>query len=88
VSDEVRRRELAGVVDAAQRAAGVLVARHRGDVSGSQELLATFADDRELAGGALLLAELTMSLYSDETGRDFADCLQDLNLQMESAVGR
>ncbi|RNL64901.1 hypothetical protein EFK50_02650 [Nocardioides marmoriginsengisoli] len=81
-----RLAELQHVVDAGQRAAGVLAARARGDRAGAGELLQTFADDRELATGALLVAELTLGLYGAETGRDVESCVRELNLQLEQAL--
>lgn len=82
-----RRRELLHVVDSAQRAAGMLAARHRGDVDDAMDLMASFTDDHDLASGALLLAELTLGLYSNETGRDIDTLVRELNLQMESSFG-
>ncbi|MCZ3387527.1 MAG: superoxide dismutase [Actinomycetia bacterium] len=80
-----RRQELLAVVDSAQRAAGVLLARHRGDSEDARDLLLSFDNDRDLASGALLLAELTLGLYSQETGRDLETSVRDLNLNMESS---
>jgi len=45
----------------------------------------SFDNDRDLASGALLLAELTLGLYSQETGRDLETCVRELNLHMESS---
>ena len=81
------RRELLHVVDSAQRAAGMLAARHRGDVEDALDLMSSFTDDHDLASGALLLAELTLGLYSTETGRDMDTCVRELSLQMESSFG-
>ena len=72
-------------MDSAQRAAGMLLARHRGDIEDARDLLQSFGNDRDLTSGALLLAELTLGLYSQETGRDLETCVRDLNLNMESA---
>lgn len=81
-----RRRELLHVVDSAQRAAGMLAARHRGDIEDAMDLMQSFDNDRDLASGALLLAELTLGLYSQETGRDLETCVRELNLHMESSI--
>lgn len=83
-----RAAELHDVVDAAQRAAGVLAARARGDREGAAGLIGTFASDRELAGGSLLVAELLLGMHAAETGRSVDDCVRELNLQMEAAVRR
>jgi hypothetical protein len=81
-----RQRELLGVVDSAQRAAGVLAARHRGDTRDAADLLASFDDDRSLASGSLLLAELALGLYRRHTGEPMDACIRDLCLQMETSV--
>lgn len=83
-----RHAELERVVDAAQRASGVLAARARGDQAGAAGLMQTFSDDRELAAGALLVAELALKLYAAESGRDAEDCVRELNLTMEQALQR
>lgn len=75
------------MVGAAQRAAGVLAARHRGDGEGVATLLGSFPDERALAGGSLLLAELALGLLSAETGQSFDDCVQRLSVDLEQAVG-
>lgn len=80
-----RREQLLPVVDAAQRAAGILAARHRGDREGAR-LLVTEMSSEDLAGGALLLAELALSLYADASGEDVERCLQDLASDLERAV--
>lgn len=48
--------DLAHLVGADQRVAGVIAARHRNDPEGVALLMSTFPNDRALAGGALLLA--------------------------------
>lgn len=83
---EGRAAELRPVVDAAQRVAGVLAARRRGDAAGASSLMRSFVDERELAGGALLLAEITLGLYGEETGRDVDACVRELSLQLEQAL--
>lgn len=86
MSDPVRRAELAPVVEAAQRVAGVIAARGRGDAAGARALLQAFADERELAGGALLVAELSLGLLRDETGESLDDCVRELCVVMESSL--
>lgn len=75
------------MVSAAQRVAGVVAARGRGDAEGARELMGAFADERELAGGALLVAELSLGLLQRETGDSLDDCVRDLCVYMESALG-
>jgi hypothetical protein len=84
--DPDRRAELSPVVSAAQRVAGIVAARGRGDVEGARELLRTFEDERELAGGALLVAELSLGLLHRQSGESLEDCVRDLCVEMESAL--
>lgn len=81
-----RRAELLRVVDAAQRSAGVLAARDRGDRRGAAALLTSFEDQQLLASGSLLLAELAVSQCAAATGRTAEECLQELCLDMERAL--
>jgi Fe-Mn family superoxide dismutase len=87
VTGAARREELAPVVDAAQRVAGLVAARGRGDVGGARELMMSFEDDRELASGALLVAELSLGLLRRETGGSLDQCVRDLCTEMASALG-
>lgn len=47
----------------------------------------TFKDPAELAGGALLVAELSLGLLRRETGESLEACVHDLCVAMEAAVG-
>ncbi|MBE1603668.1 superoxide dismutase [Actinopolymorpha pittospori] len=80
--------DLAELVDAAQRVAGVLAARHRHDPEGVATLMGTFPNDRALAGGSLLLAEIALGLYRRETGQSMDDCVRELTTQLENALPR
>lgn len=80
------RQALAPVVAAAQRVAGIVAARNRGDTADANELMRSFSDAREFAGGALLVAELSLRLLQRETGEPFDQCVQDLCVDMESAL--
>ncbi|MBS2938351.1 hypothetical protein KDN32_11415 [Nocardioides sp. J2M5] len=86
MTDDERREALSPVVSAAQRVAGVVAARARGDRDGARALMGTFADEAELASGALLVAELSLGLLHRETGESLEDCVRDLCLEMESAL--
>jgi hypothetical protein len=77
--------DVGAVVDATQRLAGVLAAWHRGDADGAAALMNSFADDRALAGGALLLADLALRLYSDQSGQSMQDCVQELSAHLDLA---
>lgn len=78
---------LSDVANAAQRAAGVLAARHRGDPEGVRTLLGSFADERALAGGSLLLADLALRLVCEQTGESVEQCVQRLTARLGAAVG-
>ena len=82
-----REGQLAEVVDAAQRVAGIVAARGRGDADGARELMLSFDDERQLAGGALLVAELSLGLLQRQTGESLEECVHDLCVEMESALG-
>lgn len=88
---ERRRDALLDVVSAAQSIAGAIAARHRGDAGGAAELLAGVADPQALAEGAMLLAEISLGLYQEQTEESMDACVRDLNLRMEvvaRSVGR
>jgi hypothetical protein len=87
-SSPTGQQELHNVVDAAQRVAGVLAARHRGDNRDAAELLTSFESSEAMAEGALLLADLCLALYRDQTGESMDDCVRDLCLQMEAALAK
>lgn len=71
------------IVDAAQRAAGIVAARHRRDPDGVRGLLQSFPDDATLAGGCLLLADLVLRMYSANTGQNIDACVQQLTLDLD-----
>ncbi|WBB80148.1 superoxide dismutase [Micromonospora sp. WMMD882] len=71
---------------AAQQAAGVVAARHRGDLAGAEELLAGFPDEGARVRGFCLLAELSLSLVRSQTGQTMDELVQELTLLMASAT--
>ncbi|GAA3600773.1 hypothetical protein GCM10022223_15520 [Kineosporia mesophila] len=81
-----RRAELLELVDAAQRVAGVIAARDRGDKDGAAQLLASLTDDGLLAQGALLLTDMLLQVHRVSTGDDVQTTLQQLSLQLEASV--
>lgn len=81
------REELTPVVVAAQRVAGLLAARARGDAEGARTLMGTFDDEWEFATGALLVAELSLGLLGERTGESMDECVRDLCVEMENALG-
>jgi hypothetical protein len=67
--------------DAAQRAAGVIAARHLGDFEGANTLLAGM-DDHTRAAGCLFLADLAVSLLAQATGQDIDVVAGELSLHI------
>jgi hypothetical protein len=67
--------------DAAQRTAGVIAARHRGDLEGSEQLL-TGLDDHSRAAGGLFLADLAISLLATLQGQSVDDVAGELSLHI------
>ena len=70
------------MVEAAQRAVGVLAARRRGDASGAQALMDSFPNDGARAFGFLLVSELTLVLLEKSTGEPAVQLCQDLSLNI------
>ncbi|WP_182876522.1 superoxide dismutase [Microbispora sp. H10670] len=71
-----------------QQAAGVIAAKHRGDLAGAEALLAGFPDDQARLQGFCLLAELALSLVRAQTGQSMDDLVQELTLHMAGAALR
>ncbi|WP_370288200.1 hypothetical protein [Nocardioides sp.] len=88
MNEAERRAALEPVVVAAQKVAGIVAARGRGDADGARRLMGSFDDERDLAGGALLVAELSLAMLQRETGESLDDCVRDLCVQMEQALVR
>ncbi|WP_370247448.1 hypothetical protein [Nocardioides sp.] len=80
------RHDLAPVVASAQRVAGLLAARHRGDAEGARQLMDGFDGEQDLARGALLVAELSLGLLQRESGQSLDQCVHDLCLHLEQAL--
>lgn len=80
--------ELLPLIDAAQRVAGVVAARGRGDADGARNLLTSFEDREQLAAGSLLVAELSLGMLRQETGSSLDALVRDLCLQLETAADR
>lgn len=67
--------------DAAQKAAGIIAARSRGDVAGAERLLASM-DDHTRAAGSLFLADLVVGLLASYEGRPVEVVAAELSLQV------
>ncbi|MFF3865699.1 superoxide dismutase [Micromonospora sp. NPDC001898] len=71
---------------AAQRAAGVIAAKHRGDLAGAQALLEAFPDEACRTRGFQLLAELALSILRTQTGETMDEIVQELSLHIANAA--
>ncbi|MEV5695495.1 superoxide dismutase [Micromonospora globbae] len=78
----------ASAFTAAQRAAGVIAAKHRGDLDGAEQLLAAFPDEATRTRGFMLLAELALTLVGTQTGQTMDDLVQELTLHIAAAIDR
>ncbi|MET8907552.1 superoxide dismutase [Micromonospora sp. NPDC004551] len=72
--------------DLVQRAAGVIAARHRGDLAGAEELLASFASEQARTLGFYLLADLALGLVCQQSGQSLDDLVQELTLLVAGAA--
>lgn len=68
----------ANLLTGMQHAAGIIAARHRGDLDGAQALTDTSTDDAQRAHAFLLLTEL--ALISD--GTDLQTIVRDTSLRI------
>jgi len=71
---------------AVQQAAGVIAARHRGDLAGAEELLASMGDPAAQARGFCLLAELALTLVRTRTGQTMDELVQELSPLIAAAA--
>ncbi|MCO8269286.1 superoxide dismutase [Actinoplanes sp. TRM 88003] len=69
----------------AQRAAGVIAAKHRGDLAGAQELLADFPDEQARTRAFELLAQLALSILRAQTGQTMDELVKELSLHIAAA---
>ncbi|MTK04431.1 superoxide dismutase [Micromonospora sp. CP22] len=63
-----------------QRAAGVIAAKHRGDLGGAEELLAAFGSEQAKTLGFYLLADLSLGLLRAQSGESLDDFVRELSL--------
>ncbi len=71
--------------EAAQAGAGIIAARHRGDLTSVDALLAGL-DDRTKAAGFMFLADLAIALLARSEDRSVDDVAADLSLQIAAQV--
>lgn len=78
--------DLSPVVAAAQQVAGLLAARHRGDLEGVRALQSEM-DGETMVSGSLLLAEVSLGLLSTVTEESYDTCVRRLTVDLEKALG-
>ena len=71
--------------EAAQCAAGVVAARHRGDLSDAESLLASFPDEAAKTRGFHVLAELCLALVRKQTGQTMDELVRELSIRLATA---
>ena len=71
--------------EAAQAGAGIIAARHRGDLASANALLDGL-DDRKKAAGFMFLADLAVALLARYEDRSVDDVAADLSLQIAAQV--
>jgi len=71
--------------EAAQAGAGIIAARHRGDLASADTLLGGL-DDRTKAAGFMFLADLAVALLARCEDRSVDDVAADLSLQIAAQV--
>ncbi|WBB91274.1 superoxide dismutase [Verrucosispora sp. WMMC514] len=70
-----------------QRAAGVIAAKHRGDLAGAEELLAAFGSEQAKTLGFHLLADLSLGLLRTHSGQSLDDLVRELSLLVAASAG-
>lgn len=80
-----RPGELQPLVSAAQRVAGIVAARGRGDRDGASQLLQSL-EEHELSAGALLVADLALGLLRRESGESLDQTVARLCVEIEQAL--
>ncbi|MEV5819074.1 superoxide dismutase [Micromonospora harpali] len=70
-----------------QRAAGVIAAKHRGDLVGAEELLAAFPSEQARTLGFYLLADLALGLVRAQSGQAMDDLVRELSLIVAASAG-
>ncbi|WP_433528445.1 superoxide dismutase [Micromonospora sp. CA-263727] len=63
-----------------QRAAGVIAAKHRGDLAGAEELMSAFGSEHAKTLGFYLLADLSLGLLRAQSGQSMDDLVRELSL--------
>ncbi|WP_422771330.1 superoxide dismutase [Plantactinospora sp. WMMC1484] len=74
--------------ETAQRAAGVIAARRRGDLDGAEALLAAFPTETAKTLGFYLLADLALGLLQAQSGQSMDDLVREVSLHLARAVAQ
>ncbi|MDT9594958.1 hypothetical protein RDV89_17855 [Nocardioides zeae] len=77
-----RQAELEGLLGSAQQVAALVAARGRGDVEGARQLTRHLVTEGDLAGGALLVAELALGLLAEAGDESLDAVVGRLNLEL------
>ncbi|MGW5557702.1 superoxide dismutase [Micromonospora sp. NPDC003944] len=67
-------------VEIVQRAAGVIAAKHRGDLAGAEALMSAFSSEQARTLGFYLLADLALGLVKAQSGQSMDDLVRELSL--------
>jgi Fe-Mn family superoxide dismutase len=69
-----------------QRAAGVIAAKHRGDLAGAEELLSAFPGEQARTLGLHLLADLALGLLGAQSGQPIDGLVRELSRLVADAA--
>ncbi|AXO35423.1 MULTISPECIES: hypothetical protein [Micromonospora] len=69
-----------------QRAAGVIAAKHRGDLAGAEELMSAFGSEQSRTLGFYLLADLALGLVKAQSRQSMDDLVRELSLLLANTV--
>lgn len=73
-------------MELAQRAAGVVAARRRGDHAGAAALMNDFTDADARALGFYVVADLAVTLLSRALDRPIEECLREMSLVLAAGA--
>ena len=82
---ESRAASFQATAEVARAGAGIVAARHRGDLESAETLLAGI-DDRARAAGFLFLADLAIALLAASQGRAVDDMAAEVSLQIAAQI--
>lgn len=77
-----RRAELETLLESARQVAALVAARGRGDLVAARATTRQLVEEGDLAGGALLVAELALTMLAAQGEESLDDVVRQLNLQL------